>query len=46
MAAEAQALGSQAVVRANIDLNSEFDVAYVTMNALGDRGCVLRIVRE
>ena len=35
MATKAQALGSQTVVRANIDLNSEFDVAYVTMNALG-----------
>ena len=34
MATEAQALGSRAAVRANIELNSKFDVAYVTMNAL------------
>jgi uncharacterized hydrophobic protein (TIGR00271 family) len=34
MTTDGQALGSQAVVRANIALNSEFDAAYVTMNAL------------
>jgi uncharacterized hydrophobic protein (TIGR00271 family) len=34
MAADARALGSQAAVRANIDLNSEWDVAYMTMNVL------------
>ena len=34
MATEAQALGARAAVRANIDLNSKFDLAYVTMNVL------------
>jgi len=34
MATEEQALGSQTAVRANIDLNSKFDVAYVAMNVL------------
>jgi uncharacterized hydrophobic protein (TIGR00271 family) len=34
MPADAQLLGSRAAVRANIEVNSEFDVAYVTMNVL------------
>jgi uncharacterized hydrophobic protein (TIGR00271 family) len=34
MAEERKPLDSRAAVRANIDLNSQFDVAYVTMNAL------------
>lgn len=36
---KSQALGSRAAVRADIDLNSEFDVAYVTMNALAAVVC-------
>jgi uncharacterized hydrophobic protein (TIGR00271 family) len=34
MTTEEQALGSRAAVRANIELNAEFNGAYVTMNAL------------
>jgi uncharacterized hydrophobic protein (TIGR00271 family) len=40
MATESKAIASRATLRANIDLNSTFDVAYVTMNILAAVVCV------